>query len=173
MDKRIRFSKFRTFGNFLLSSLQTVGLGLLRYGHKIHKHPNSIIEVEKVEVIDDVLYEIFHIHIKGLSYKGILIVIVSLHCVTALFTTIFILYDSLFCWCCSCCLGAGGSAVFDPDHPEANLVWRNGKVIDLDKDDNNKLEAECAENKTFFNLFYGISLRSKIHKGLIKENDDY
>ena len=63
--------------------------------------------------------------------------------------------------------------MFDPDHPEANLVWRNGKVIDLDKDDNNKLEAECAENKTFFNLFYGISLRSKIHKGLIKENDDY
>ena len=45
--------------------------------------------------------------------------------------------------------------MFDPDHPEANLVWRNGKVIDLDKDDNNKLEAECAENKTFFHLFYG------------------
>ena len=43
--------------------------------------------------------------------------------------------------------------MFDPEHPETNLVWRNGDIVDLDQEEEDKMKE--AENKTFFHLFYG------------------
>ena len=47
-------------------------------------------------------------------------------------TTIFIYYDSVFPCCCDCCLQpAGQVSVYDPDNPDLELVWRDGRVEEV------------------------------------------
>ena len=57
-----------------------------------------------------------------------LIMGVPLFSVGAILTIIFLHYDSLFCCCCDCCLGEEQVVIHDPSNPEANLVWKDGKV---------------------------------------------
>ena len=50
-------------------------------------------------------------------------------------TAIFIYYDSVFCCCCDCCLlPAGQVSVYDPDNPELELVWRDGRVEEVSQE---------------------------------------
>ena len=61
-------------------------------------------------------------------------------------TAIFIYYDSVFCCCCDCCLQPPGQiSVYDPDNPELELVWRDGRVEEVSNDnyeEANKKEKE-------------------------------
>ena len=43
--------------------------------------------------------------------------------------------------------------MFDPEHPETNLVWRNGDIVDLDKEEEeivgiNKEEEDIKDENT-------------------------
>ena len=44
------------------------------------------------------------------------------------FSLLVIFYEKMFGCCCGWCLGAEERMVYDPDHPEAELVWRDGQV---------------------------------------------
>ena len=46
---------------------------------------------------------------------------------------VFFLYDYLCFCCCNCFLGAEDWTVFDPENHEANLVWRDGEILDKDE----------------------------------------
>ena len=55
-----------------------------------------------------------------------------LHTTGALCTAALIFFDFLFSWCrWSSWMETRETAVLDPDNDEANLVWRDGKVVDL------------------------------------------
>ena len=58
--------------------------------------------------------------------------------VASLLALIFLFYDNLCCCCCACCLGAEEWRVFDPENHQADLVWRNGEIIDKDKEEEEK-----------------------------------
>ena len=67
-----------------------------------------------------------------------LVIDFSFQIIASVLTLIFLFYDHLCFCCCSCCLGAGEWRVFDPENHEANLVWRNGEIIDKDKEEEEK-----------------------------------
>ena len=47
-------------------------------------------------------------------------------------TIIFLIYDSIFPCCCDCwLLPRGQVSVYDPDNPQLELVWRNGRVEEV------------------------------------------
>ena len=52
--------------------------------------------------------------------------------IPSLLTLIFLFYDNLCCCCCACCLGAGEWTVFDPENPQAILVWKDGQIMDME-----------------------------------------
>ena len=58
--------------------------------------------------------------------------------IASVLTLIFLFYDHLCCCCCACCLGAEEWRVFDPENHQADLVWRNGEIIDKDKEEEEK-----------------------------------
>ena len=64
----------------------------------------------------------------------IIIKVIGLHITSGVLTGLLLYWDSLMCLCCSCWLGAGAWRVFDPEEPEASLVWRAGKVVAEDED---------------------------------------
>ena len=35
--------------------------------------------------------------------------------------------------------------MFDPEHPETNLVWRNGDIVDLDKEEEDIVDIDKEE----------------------------
>ena len=140
-DIRIKFSPFWTFVNILVSSSQLLVIKYL-LGNHLKNNPIGSIH-------DNPIYE--HLHSEGsLSnvrllhqrIEHVFIAVVCLHVLSALLTTILIFYDSLMCWCFPCCLGEGEAAVFDPEHPELNLAWRNGNVVDLDQEDEAQLDID-------------------------------
>ena len=49
----------------------------------------------------------------------------------SVFSLMVIFYDNIFCRCCGCCLEAEERMVYDPNHPEAELLWRDGQVKKL------------------------------------------
>ena len=55
------------------------------------------------------------------------------HLLGVLFSLMFIFYDKICCCCCECCLGAEERIVYDPSHPDAQLQWKSGKVLYLDR----------------------------------------
>ena len=55
------------------------------------------------------------------------------------FTILFLMFD-ISCCCCACWRGQQEVVVYDPDHPEASLVWRDGEVVDLEKTSNDVVE---------------------------------
>lgn len=71
----------------------------------------------------------------GTVALGLVALIAPLHIIASLLTFIFLFYDNLCCCCCACCLGAEEWKVFDPENHQANLVWRNGEIIDKDKEE--------------------------------------
>ena len=67
---------------------------------------------------------------------------VVLHILGVICTVSFIWFDHIFCCCCACWRGHQEVVVYDPDHPEASLVWRDGEVVDigLEKTSNDVVE---------------------------------
>ena len=62
-----------------------------------------------------------------------------LHLLGVICTLLFIWFDHIFC-CCDCWRGQQEVVVYDPDHPEACLVWKDGEIID--KQDEEETEKE-------------------------------
>ena len=59
---------------------------------------------------------------------------IVLHILGVICTLSFIWFDRVSCCCCACWRGQQQEVVvYDPDHPEASLVWRDGEVIDMSK----------------------------------------
>ena len=140
-DARIRFSRSWTLLNFFVSSLQILGCAVLFYHHSYHHCiMHHCVTEEHTEVIKFIFTEIdwLHPNFKHVSYKYIVSIIFILHATVAVLTTLFIFWDWLMCCCCSCWLGAGEWRVHDPDNPEANLVWRDGRVVNLDREQSRK-----------------------------------
>ena len=130
-DTRIRFSKSWTLFNFFISTFQILGCGLLFYEHVFIIH--NYVSTEAINFI------FTHIdwlkpNFKTVSFKYIYGVMLVLHASVAVLTTLFILWDYLMCCCCTCWLGAAKWHVYDPEHPEASLVWREGKVVNLERE---------------------------------------
>ena len=62
-------------------------------------------------------------------------------------TAIFLYYDSVFPCCCECCLLPPYQiSVYDPDNPELELVWREGRVEEIVKQDGVQNEDVVTEN---------------------------
>ena len=146
------FSPIWTFVNFLVSSSQVLVikflLGIHLENHPIdpptnntliyNPQPNESLKAVKLqpnEIPEAV--KLLHQHI-----ADVFIAVVCLHVLSALLTTILIFYDSLMCWCSPSCLGEGEATVFDPEHPELNLAWRDGNVVDLDQEDGAHLDID-------------------------------
>ena len=152
-DIRIKFSPIWTFVNFLVSSSQVLVIKFLLANH-LEKDKDG--DIHNNPIYDDLKPDgslgkvrLFHQRI-----EYVFTAVVCLHVLSALLTTILIFYDSLMCWCSPCCLGEGEATVFDPEHPELNLTWRNGNVVDLDQEDGAKLDDNDDEN--------GVSMEIKI-----------
>ena len=97
-DYRIKFSPVWTLVNFFVSSTQILVIGLLLREHLI-MFPIGMGRNEDwgwfVAILDhDFVREFF-----GL--------IVALHIFSGLLSMIFVFYDSIFSWSCTCCLGVG------------------------------------------------------------------
>ena len=63
-------------------------------------------------------------------------------------TLLFVLFDNVFPCCCDCWRGEQEIVVYDPDNREANLVWRDGQVINMEQtqeDDENGADIELCE----------------------------
>ena len=67
---------------------------------------------------------------------------IILHIIGVICTVLFLLFDHISCCCCDCWRGQQEVVVYDPDHPEASLVWRDGEVVDigLEKTSNDVVE---------------------------------
>ena len=50
-------------------------------------------------------------------------------------TAAFVWFDFICCCCCACWRGGSEAElmVYDPDNPEDCLVWRDGEVVNMDK----------------------------------------
>ena len=57
-------------------------------------------------------------------------------------TLSFIWFDNICCCCCDCCRGQEEVVVYDPDHPEASLVWRDGEVMEKKEEELENAETE-------------------------------
>ena len=64
-------------------------------------------------------------------------------------TAIFLYYDSVFKCCCECCLlPPSRISVYDPDNPDFQLVWRDGRVEKIgQQDDGAQNEEVVTENQ--------------------------
>ena len=92
------------------------------------------------------LFSIINIIISSICFAGVLVKILTHrsipltvqtiylaiflvpHLLAIVFTLMVIFFDNICCCCCGCCLGAQERMVYDPDHPEEELVWRDGQV---------------------------------------------
>ena len=63
------------------------------------------------------------------AVKNLLMLCLPPHLLGIVFSLMVIFYDNICCCCCGCCLGAEERMVYDPDHPEAELLWRDGQVL--------------------------------------------
>ena len=109
-DLRIKFSPFWTIVNFILSSLQICVGGYLLSLHLEH-HPIDT---------SDATVSWLHVNVKNFYYA-----VIGLHITSAVLTTILIFWDWMW---------EGEWRVHDPDNPEANLFWRDGRVVNLEDD---------------------------------------
>ena len=64
------------------------------------------------------------------------------HILGVICTLSFIWFDHICCCCCDCCRGQQEVVVYDPDHPEASLVWRDGEVIEKKEEETENAETE-------------------------------
>ena len=53
-----------------------------------------------------------------------------------IFTTQFLFFDQIFCFCCACWRGEEETVVYCPDNPAAKLFIKHGEVVDMDQMDN-------------------------------------
>ena len=98
--------------NFLLSSLQVFVVGYRLTLHLEH-HP---IPTDH----NDATVSWLHYNVLKFYFA-----VVGLHITSGVLTTILIFWDWLW---------AGEWRVHDPDNPEANLVWRDGRLVNLEDD---------------------------------------
>ena len=56
--------------------------------------------------------------------------IMVLHIIGVICTLSFVWFDRISCCCCACWRGQEEVVVYDPDHPEASLVLKDGEIID-------------------------------------------
>ena len=138
-DLRIKFSPFWTLVNFCVSSTQILVIALL-LGENLRMFP--IVSTPTEPWFFSSLLQ--HRYVR--EFFGL---IVGIHILSGLLSAIFIFYDSLCCWCCQCWFGEGKCyycnitityylylgdwAVFDPKCPEANLVWKSGEIVVIEK----------------------------------------
>ena len=117
-DLRIRLSKRYTLFNFLVSTLEIAFV----YGStesKINQNDQNDQNDQNLNMA--------------------LIIISIPFFIASVLTLFFLFYDHLCCCCCACCLGAEEWRVFDPENHQADLIWRNGEIIDKDKDEGGKV----------------------------------
>ena len=55
------------------------------------------------------------------------------HILGVICTMLFVYFDNVFTCCCDCWRGEQEIVVYDPDNREANLVLRDGQVIDMEQ----------------------------------------
>ena len=132
-DLRIKLSPVWIMINFLLSSLQVFVVGYRLTLHLEH-HP---IPTDH----NDATVSWLHYNVLKFYFA-----VIGLHITSGVLTTILIFSAWLMCCFCSCWLGAGEWRVHDPDNPEANLVWRDGSVVNL-KDDRAQKEIRISGNE--------------------------
>ena len=143
-DLRVKLSPMWTMINFLLSSLQISFVGYLLADHLKH-HPIHTHD-SKVKVVVSWM----HYHVKDFYHA-----VIGLHVVSGLLTAILLGWDSLMCCCCPCWLGEGEWRVYDPDNPEARLVWRGGRVVgEEDKHDEEMTDGEQMPARDFVQDIY-------------------
>ena len=112
-----------------------LGCGILFYEHVYHFHDK--VHTEAINFIFTNI-DWLHPNFKAVSFKYVYGVMLVLHATVAVLTTLFIFWDSLMCCCCTCWLGAAEWRVYDPENPQASLVWREGKVVNLDREQSRK-----------------------------------
>ena len=55
------------------------------------------------------------------------------HILGVICTLLFVYFDNVFTCCCDCWRGEQEIVLYDPDNREANLVWKDGQVIDMEQ----------------------------------------
>lgn len=131
-----------TMINFLLSSLQILAVGYL-LAHHLEHHP--------IPKDSKAIVSWMHYHVEQFYHA-----VIGLHVVSGVLTTLLLCWDSIMCCCCSCWLGEGEVRVHDPDHPEATLVWRGGRVVseEDDKPDEETTEGNQVPGRDFLQDVY-------------------
>ena len=84
------------------------------------------------------------------AYYAMGIILASAHIIGVICTVLLLLFDRICCCCCCCDCWRGQQevVVYDPDHPEASLVWRDGEVINIGINQVEKTSIEVVEMNT-------------------------
>ena len=88
------------------------------------------ILISSIAFAGGIIWKSFDSDNKYVFMLSLFIYVGSPHILAALLTIIFLHYDAIFCCCCDCCLGEEQVVIYDPSNTKANLIWRDGQVID-------------------------------------------
>ena len=76
-------------------------------------------------------------------YLAIFTLLMVLHIIGVICTLSFVWFDRVSCCCCACWRGGHKElVVYDPDHPEASLVLRDGEIIERNEQEKETQHAE-------------------------------
>ena len=77
-------------------------------------------------------------------WLGVFTPSIVLHILGVICTLSFIWFDRVSCCCCACWRGQQQEVVvYDTDNPEASLVWRDGEVINMSKEEEETGDGKC------------------------------
>ena len=124
-DLKIRFSKLWTSINCLVSTV-VMAFVLAYYAiYGNHSEKSHVLRLTSVlKYVDSQNPD------NTKSLVTIMMIVVP-YIIGMICTVLFLLFDHIYCCCCACWRGQEEVVVYDPDHPEASLVWRDGEVMDI------------------------------------------
>ena len=79
---------------------------------------------------------------RNINWVIIFTPIMVLHIIGVICTLSFVWFERVSCCCCACWRGQQEVVVYDPDNPEASLVWRDGEVIQRNEQEEEIQHAE-------------------------------
>ena len=141
-DLRIRFSKLWTSINCLVSTLVMAFVVAYYAIYGNHSDKSHILHLTSG------LTYVYGPGPKNVKSLLTIMAIVVPHIIAVIFTVLFLLFDHISCCCCACWRGQQEVVVYDPDHPEASLVWRDGEVMDIGVNNMEKTRDEVVEMTT-------------------------
>ena len=110
---RIMFSKKFTFYNMVISTIYVAVMAYLSISYLLSTGYNSTA-------------------FSGNVVHGLIIIMIIIIMIGVVPTTIFLLYDKLFCCCCSCWLQPLEEVVvFDPEWPDKEMVFTGMGLVDI------------------------------------------